>query len=87
MNQLGDMDQLEQMMSTASNPGALAEVDIERAAELLGPDAARSLEQLAKLARQLAEAGLIDQRRAGSSSPRVGCGRSVRTPCPTSFPS
>ena len=62
MNQLGDMDQLEQMMSTASNPGALAEVDIERAAELLGDDAARSLEQLAKLARQLAEAGLIDQR-------------------------
>jgi uncharacterized protein with von Willebrand factor type A (vWA) domain len=62
MNQLGDMDQLEQMMSTASNPGALAEVDIERAAELLGADAARSLEQLAKLARQLAEAGLIDQR-------------------------
>jgi uncharacterized protein with von Willebrand factor type A (vWA) domain len=62
MNQLGDMDQLEQMMSTASNPGALAEVDIERAAELLGPDAARSLEQLAKLARQMQEAGLIDQR-------------------------
>jgi uncharacterized protein with von Willebrand factor type A (vWA) domain len=62
MNQLGDMDQLEQMMSTASNPGALAEVDIDRAAELLGPDPARSLEQLAKLARQLAEAGLIDQR-------------------------
>ena len=62
MNQLGDMDQLEQMMSTASNPGALAEVDIDRASELLGDDAARSLEQLAKLARQLAEAGLIDQR-------------------------
>ncbi len=62
MNQLGDMDQLEQMMSTASNPGALAEVDIERASELVGPDAARSLEQLARLARQLAEAGLIDQR-------------------------
>ena len=62
MNQLGDMDQLEQMMSTASNPGALAEVDIERASELLGPDAARSLEQLARLAKQLADAGLIDQR-------------------------
>src|ERR1700722_3195345 len=62
MNQLGEMDQLEQMMSTASNPGALAEVDIERASELLGPDAARSLEQLAKLAKQLADAGLIDQR-------------------------
>ena len=62
MNQLGDMDQLEQMLTTASNPGALAEVDIERAGELLGDDAARSLEQLAKLARQLADAGLVDQR-------------------------
>jgi uncharacterized protein with von Willebrand factor type A (vWA) domain len=62
MNQLGDMDQLEQMMSSSPNPGALAEVDIERAAELLGHDAARSLEQLAKLARQLADAGLIDQK-------------------------
>jgi uncharacterized protein with von Willebrand factor type A (vWA) domain len=60
MNQLGDMDRLEQMMSTASNPGALAEVDIDRARELLGQDAARSLEQLAKMARQLQEAGLMD---------------------------
>jgi uncharacterized protein with von Willebrand factor type A (vWA) domain len=62
MNQLGDMDRLEQMMSTASNPGALADVDIERAGQLLGEDAARSLEQLAKMARQLAEAGLMDQK-------------------------
>src|SRR3984957_13500436 len=62
MNQLGEMDQLEAMMTTASNPGALAEVDIDRAAELLGDDAARALDQLAKLARQLADAGLIDQK-------------------------
>jgi uncharacterized protein with von Willebrand factor type A (vWA) domain len=62
MNQLGDMDQLEQMLTTASNPGALAEVDIERAEQLLGHDAAKSLEQLSKLARQLADAGLVDQR-------------------------
>ncbi|HVA75774.1 MAG TPA: hypothetical protein VNF71_14545 [Acidimicrobiales bacterium] len=62
MNQLGDMDQLEQMLTTANNPGALAEVDIERAEQLLGQDAAQSLEQLSKLARQLADAGLIDQR-------------------------
>ena len=60
INQLGDMDRLEQMMSTASNPGALAEVDIDRARELLGDDAARSLEQLARMARQLQEAGLMD---------------------------
>jgi uncharacterized protein with von Willebrand factor type A (vWA) domain len=62
MNQLGDMDQLEQMLTTASNPGALAEVDIERAEQLIGHDAAKSLEQLAKLARQLADAGLVDQK-------------------------
>ena len=62
MNQLGDMDQLEQMLTTANNPGALAEVDVDRAAQMLGEDAARSLEQLSKLARQLADAGLIDQR-------------------------
>ncbi len=62
MNQLGDMDRLEQMMSSASSPGALAEVDVERAGELLGEDAARSLEQLARIARQLTEAGLMDQK-------------------------
>ncbi|MDE3205984.1 MAG: hypothetical protein KGQ66_17390 [Acidobacteriota bacterium] len=62
MNQLGDLDRLEQMMSSASNPGALAEVDIDRARELLGEDAARSLEQLARMARQLQEAGLMDQK-------------------------
>jgi uncharacterized protein with von Willebrand factor type A (vWA) domain len=62
MNQLGDLDRLEQMMTSASNPGALAEVDIERAGQLLGEDAARSLEQLARMARQLTEAGLMDTR-------------------------
>ncbi|MHB1533961.1 MAG: vWA domain-containing protein [Acidimicrobiales bacterium] len=62
MNQLGDMDQLEQLLTHASNPGALADVDIDRAREMLGDDAAASLEQLARLARQLQEAGLVDQR-------------------------
>jgi uncharacterized protein with von Willebrand factor type A (vWA) domain len=62
MNELGDMDALENLLSQAANPGALADVDIERAAQLLGPDAARSLEQLARMARQLQEAGLIDQK-------------------------
>ena len=62
MNQLGDLDRLEQMMSSSPNPGALAEVDLDRAAQLLGEDASRSLEQLAKLARQLIDAGLMDIR-------------------------
>ncbi|MCU4185079.1 VWA domain-containing protein [Acidiferrimicrobium sp. IK] len=62
MNELGDLDALENLLSQAANPGALADVDIDRARQLLGPDAARSLEQLARMTKQLTEAGLIDQR-------------------------
>jgi len=62
MNELGDLDQLEQMMRGAANPGALAEVDIDRARELLGPEAADSLEKMAELAKMLEEAGLIENR-------------------------
>jgi uncharacterized protein with von Willebrand factor type A (vWA) domain len=62
MNQLGDMDQLENLMRGATNPGALAEADIDRARELLGDDAARSLERLAELAKMLEQAGLIENR-------------------------
>jgi uncharacterized protein with von Willebrand factor type A (vWA) domain len=60
LNEMGDLDQLEQMLRGASSPGALAEVDLDRARELLGDDAARSLEQLTKLAQQLEDAGLIN---------------------------
>ncbi|MCU1354563.1 MAG: hypothetical protein JWM05_3772, partial [Acidimicrobiales bacterium] len=62
MNELGDMDQLENLLRGASSPGALAEVDIDRARELLGNDAARSLDKLAELTRMLTEAGLIEQK-------------------------
>ena len=40
----------------------LAEVDVDQVRELLGDDAARSLERLAELAKMLEEAGLIEQR-------------------------
>src|SRR4051812_23060891 len=62
MNQLGDMDQLENLLTSATSPGALADVDIERAREILGDDGARSLERLAELAKLLEEAGLIEQK-------------------------
>jgi uncharacterized protein with von Willebrand factor type A (vWA) domain len=62
MEQLGDIDQLENLLRSASSPGALADVDIDRARELLGDESARSLEQLAELARKLEEAGLIEQK-------------------------
>ena len=61
-DQLGDLDQLENLLRGAANPGALAEVDIDRAAQLLGDDAARSLDKLAELTRMLTDAGLIEQR-------------------------
>jgi uncharacterized protein with von Willebrand factor type A (vWA) domain len=59
---LGEMDQLEQFLRSASSPGALAEVDLDQVAKHLGDDAARSLDSLARLAKQLEEAGLIEQR-------------------------
>ncbi len=62
MDQLGDMDQLENLLRSASSPGALAEVDIDKARDILGDDGARSLDRLAELARMLEEAGLIEQR-------------------------
>jgi uncharacterized protein with von Willebrand factor type A (vWA) domain len=62
LDSLGDMDDLEHLLRQATQPGELAEVDIDRARELLGDDAARSLERLAELTRMLEEAGLIEQR-------------------------
>ncbi len=62
MDQLGDIDQLENLMRSATSPGALAEVDIDKARDLLGDDGARSLERLAELAKMLEEAGLIEQK-------------------------
>jgi uncharacterized protein with von Willebrand factor type A (vWA) domain len=62
LEELGDLDRLEQLLRSAANPGALAEADVDRARELLGDDAARSLDELGRLTRMLQEAGLIDQR-------------------------
>ena len=62
MEELGDIDQLENLLRGTSNPGALAEVDTDIARELLGDDAAESLERMAEVARMLEEAGLIENR-------------------------
>ncbi|MBA3286910.1 MAG: hypothetical protein H0U21_02630 [Acidimicrobiia bacterium] len=62
MRDLGDLDQLEHLLRNASNPAALAEADMDRVRDLMGDDAARSLERLAELTRTLTEAGLIEQR-------------------------
>ncbi|HVM08754.1 MAG TPA: hypothetical protein VM345_09835 [Acidimicrobiales bacterium] len=62
MNELGDIDQLENLMRQATNPGALADVDIDRARDLLGDEGAQSLERLAELAKMLEQAGLIENK-------------------------
>jgi uncharacterized protein with von Willebrand factor type A (vWA) domain len=62
MGELGDLDQLEQLMRGAPNPGALAEADIDRVRDLLGDDSAASLERMSEITRMLTDAGLIEQR-------------------------
>ena len=62
LEMMGDIDQLENLLQSATQPGQLAEVDIDQARDLLGDDAARSLERLKELAKMLEEAGLIEQR-------------------------
>jgi len=60
--ELGDLDQLEQLLRSSSNPGALAEVDVDRAKQLLGDEAGLSLERMSEVAKLLEEAGMIEQR-------------------------
>jgi uncharacterized protein with von Willebrand factor type A (vWA) domain len=62
MQELGELDQLENLMKNATTPGALAEADLDRVRELMGDDAARSLERLAELTKMLEESGLIHQK-------------------------
>ena len=59
---LRDLDELEGFLRSANSPAALSEVDLDKVSRSLGEDAAKSLDRLSKLAKQLEEAGLIDQR-------------------------
>ncbi len=60
--ELAELDNLEQLLRQAASPQALGEVDLDRVAELLGPDAAAALGELRSLADRLAEAGLTEVR-------------------------
>jgi uncharacterized protein with von Willebrand factor type A (vWA) domain len=59
---IADLDQLEQLLSGSPQPGALAEIDLDRVRDLLGQDASASLSELAKLAKRLEDAGLVENR-------------------------
>jgi uncharacterized protein with von Willebrand factor type A (vWA) domain len=62
MQELGHIDQLENLMRNASNPGALAEADFDIAKQLLGDDGAKALEKLAELTKMLEQAGLVENK-------------------------
>jgi len=62
MQNMGQLDQLENLIRNSTNPSALAEADLDRVRELLGDDAARSMERLAKIAKLLEDAGLANRK-------------------------
>ena len=64
MSDLGDLDQIEQLLRNTSNPGALAELDFDRAAELLG-EGHRELDGTARRVREDARRGRDDQHQRG----------------------
>ena len=60
--ELGQLSELEQMMREAGNPSQLAELDFDKVRELLGEDAAASLDRLAQVTKRLEEAGLVHRK-------------------------
>jgi len=62
VSELAELAELESLLKDATEPGALSEIDLERVNDLLGADAARSLEVLAELTRRLEEAGLVSRK-------------------------
>ena len=62
LGQLGDLDQLEQMMRGGTDPGALRDIDLDRVRQLLGDQAANSLERMSEITKMLTDAGLVEQR-------------------------
>ena len=64
-------------------PAALAEIDLDQVGTHLGEDAARSLDRLAKLTKQLEDAGLIEQREGRFELTPKGMRRSASRRWPT----
>jgi uncharacterized protein with von Willebrand factor type A (vWA) domain len=57
MQQLGDLDDLQEMLRNATNPGALNEVDPDRVEQLLGRESAESIQRLSEMAKMLEASG------------------------------
>ncbi len=61
-SQLAELDRMEELFQSASSPAALSEVDMDQVSRHLGEDSAKALDRMARLARTLEEAGLIENR-------------------------
>jgi len=57
--ELGQLDQLEQFLKGTGSPQELAEVDMDRVEQLLGSEAARSMERISELAKMLEDSGMV----------------------------
>ena len=60
-SRLSQLDRMEEILQSASSPAALGEIDLDEVRAHMGDDAARALDRLSKLAKTLADAGLIEQ--------------------------
>ncbi len=60
--QVASIERAEEVLRSASSPASLAEIDLGEIRDLVGEDVARSMERLARLARELEEAGYIEHR-------------------------
>jgi uncharacterized protein with von Willebrand factor type A (vWA) domain len=60
--QLGQVERMEDVLRSASSPAALGEVDLDEVSRLVGEDVARSIDRLGRLAKELEEAGLIENK-------------------------
>jgi uncharacterized protein with von Willebrand factor type A (vWA) domain len=65
MDRLNDMDELEQELRDVRDWKDLANIDEQKFRDLLGSEEAEQMEELAKIARTLEEAGLIKETRRG----------------------
>ena len=60
MQEMGELNEMEGMLRQATNPAQLAEVDIDKVRQMLGEEAASSMELLAEMTKMLEDAGLIN---------------------------
>ncbi len=73
--QASAIERAEDVLRAASSPSALGEIDLDEVRALVGDDVARSLERLARLARDLEEAGLIEHHGARTELTPAGVRR------------